>query len=129
MSVTKNIQVRLINTHDTEANWRGVESNFTPNDGEFIIYSADANYDYARYKIGDGKTKLEKLPFLNAPVFVGTRSEYEIAYNNGKIVTGTVVYITDDAEDNNGEGSEGGGGANSGFVVSKLPAASASYRG
>lgn len=41
MSVTeKTIQVHLTNTHDTETNWQGVESTFTPADGEFIIYSA-----------------------------------------------------------------------------------------
>lgn len=129
MSVTeKTIQVRLINTHDTETNWQGVESTFTPADGEFIIYSADGNYDYARYKLGDGTKTLAELPFLNTPVFVGTRSEYDSAYKEGKIVNGTVVYITDDESDSGDNSADGSAGV-SGVVVSKLPAASSSYRG
>lgn len=35
--IEKTIQVRLINTHDTETNWQGVESTFTPADGTFVI--------------------------------------------------------------------------------------------
>lgn len=69
-----------------------------------------------------------ELPFLNTPVFVSTRNKYDNAYNEGEIVNSTVMYITDDESDS------GDNGANditsvSGVVVSKLPAASSSYRG
>ena len=121
-TTTKTINVRLINTHDKETNWLGVESTFTPADGEFIIYSADDNYSYARYKIGDGKTTLDKLPFLNTPVFIGTRNEYNTAYVRGKIVPNTIVYITDDESDTQDEF------ANTNMVTT-LPTPSANYRG
>ena len=43
---------------DTTVNWSKAK-NFVPKSGEIIIY------DETRYKIGDGKTKINDLPFLN----------------------------------------------------------------
>jgi hypothetical protein len=58
----KRINSRLINKHDTEAHWILAE-NFTPMAGEFIIYDRDENYNYERFKIGDGTTNVNNLPF------------------------------------------------------------------
>lgn len=60
----KTIDVRLIHTHGTEAEW-ATKSSFVPAKGELIVYDADETHTYARHKIGDGVTKLIDLPFLN----------------------------------------------------------------
>ena len=63
MSVEKNINSRIINKHDAEANWNKA-TNFIPKQGELIIYDIDDNYNYERFKIGDGKTIVSSLPFV-----------------------------------------------------------------
>jgi predicted MPP superfamily phosphohydrolase len=76
----KEMNTRVINKHDYEVNWVKA-TNFVPKRGELIIY--DAEFDdlgntvalptgrtepifYARYKIGDGVTNVNSLPFANA---------------------------------------------------------------
>ena len=61
----KKINSRIINKHDTEAHWILAE-NFTPMAGEIIIYDRDENYNYERFKIGDGVTLVNELPFAIA---------------------------------------------------------------
>ena len=51
----KTLNGRIIQKHDTEANWLKA-TNFKPKAGEVIIYDADENYSYPRIKIGDGNT-------------------------------------------------------------------------
>ena len=58
------IYTRAQQKHDIEANWIKA-INFIPLEGEIIIYDADENYSYQRIKIGDGKTKVNDLPFDN----------------------------------------------------------------
>lgn len=53
----KTVNTRIINKHDTTANWNKA-TNFIPKAGEIIIYD-----DVHRIKIGDGKTKVTSLPF------------------------------------------------------------------
>ena len=60
----KRINSRLINKHDTEAHWILAE-NFIPMAGEIIIYDRDENYNYERFKIGDGVTLVNDLPFAD----------------------------------------------------------------
>lgn len=61
----KNINnVRIINKHDTEANWLKA-TNFTPKQGEIIIYDIDSTHSYERVKVGDGKTLVSALPFID----------------------------------------------------------------
>lgn len=57
----KNFNTRIINKHDTEENWS--KANFIPKQGELIIYDKDDNYDIERFKIGDGTTSVNNLPF------------------------------------------------------------------
>ena len=57
------LQTRIFNTHDTEENWNKC-INFIPNKGEIIVYDCDANYNYQRFKIGDGKNTIVNLPFI-----------------------------------------------------------------
>lgn len=58
----KILNSRIIQKHDTEANWLKA-TNFKPLAGEVIIYDADQNYSYPRIKIGDGNNFVNDLPF------------------------------------------------------------------
>ena len=60
----KILNSRIIHKHDTEANWLKA-TNFTPKQGEIIVYDTDDTYDYERLKIGDGKTLVSALPFVD----------------------------------------------------------------
>ena len=73
----KNIKARIVHKHDLEFNWN-LAGNFVPKQGELIIYDievdSDGNtltlpegrttpYTYERFKIGDGTTLVNDLPF------------------------------------------------------------------
>ena len=55
---------RLVCKHNTEAVWKE-QISFIPFKGELIIYDTDENYDYERFKIGDGCTPVNFLPFID----------------------------------------------------------------
>jgi hypothetical protein len=57
------LKTRIIHKHETEADWRKA-TGFTPLQGELIIYDIDDTHDYERFKIGDGKTNVNNLPFM-----------------------------------------------------------------
>ena len=57
-----NVKARIINKHDTEANW-ALAKNFKPLAGEVVVYDVDTNHAYPRFKVGDGKTLVSALPF------------------------------------------------------------------
>lgn len=59
------VKTRIQNKNDIEANWLKA-TNFTPLKGEVIIYNEDSTHNYKRVKVGDGKTLVSNLPFLNA---------------------------------------------------------------
>lgn len=59
----KTIKSRVINKHDTAANW--AKANFIPQQGEIIVYDKDSTYNYERFKIGDGVTNVNALPFAD----------------------------------------------------------------
>lgn len=60
----KTLNTRIINKHALEADWIKA-TNFIPKQGEMIVYDRDANYSYERFKIGDGVTAVNQLPFTN----------------------------------------------------------------
>lgn len=69
----KNIKARLVNKHDIEEHWQ-LATNFAPLRGELIIYDdrytdAEDNEvivaDRVRFKIGDGVTNVNDLPFMD----------------------------------------------------------------
>ena len=62
-----NVKARIINKHDTEANWASAV-NFTPLAGEIIIYDADNDTPESRIKIGDGATTVQNLPFITSSI-------------------------------------------------------------
>ena len=55
----KTFQGRIIQKHDTKANWDKA-TNFVPLKGEIIVYD-----DLKKIKIGDGATKVGSLTFIN----------------------------------------------------------------
>lgn len=73
----KKISTRIIQKHDLEVNWLNA-ADFIPMQGELIIYDSEIDadgsvlghpadrdpYDYARFKIGDGVTNVNELPFV-----------------------------------------------------------------
>lgn len=56
------LNTRIIHTHDTQENWEKTDK-FIPKSGEVIVYDIDENYSYERFKIGDGVTDVNSLPF------------------------------------------------------------------
>lgn len=60
----KKINSRIVHKHDVESNWIKAV-NFTPKQGELIVYDIDDTHEYERLKIGDGVTTVNLLPFLN----------------------------------------------------------------
>lgn len=63
MAIEKQLNARIPQKIDTEANWLKAV-NFIPKNGEIIVYAPDENYDTPRMKIGDGVTKVNDLPFM-----------------------------------------------------------------
>ena len=59
---TKTFKARIQNKHDTEANWNAAV-NFKPLAGELIIYDKDNTHSTPRFKVGDGNTLVNNLPF------------------------------------------------------------------
>lgn len=57
----KFLNSRIIHKHDTETNWE--KSSLVPKQAEIIIYDKDDTHTYERFKIGDGITNVNDLPF------------------------------------------------------------------
>ena len=58
----KTFQGRIIQKHDTKANWDKA-TNFVPLKGEIIVYD-----DLNKIKIGDGTTKINDLDFFASAI-------------------------------------------------------------
>ena len=69
-------QARFEQKHDIEANWNKA-INFVPRPGEIIFYDPDENHRNTRQKVGDGKTTVINLPFMN--------TTYTLEQNGDKI--------------------------------------------
>lgn len=70
----KNFNTRIVHKHDIEANWQ-LAVNFTPKQGELIVYDPDENFSYPRIKIGDGEKNVNALPFITDNVEIGEGGE------------------------------------------------------
>lgn len=64
MAYTKNKEIvsRIVHKHDIAANWENAK-NFIPMKGEIIVYDIDQQHSHERFKIGDGVTLVNDLPF------------------------------------------------------------------
>ena len=63
MATEKKIDSRIQHKHDIASNWSKA-INFVPKDGELIIYDPDSSCAYTRFKIGNGATSVNNLPFF-----------------------------------------------------------------
>ena len=81
MATEKTLKTRVVLKHDTEANWKtaGEAANpFVPKKGEVIIYDPDGNYVHSRQKIGDGKTRINDLPFSSVDPLTIVTFNYDL---------------------------------------------------
>lgn len=92
--------IRVINKHDTEANWQKA-TGFTPKQGELIVYDIDSTYSYERIKIGDGVRNVNNLPFTvvqsdlsvndeTNPAYVKNRTHW-VEYEYTPVIENTVI--------------------------------------
>ena len=94
------IDTRIINKHAVEADWLKA-TNFYPKQGEIIVYDRDNTYPYERFKIGDGVTSVNKLPFMPDPtqgVYVGSTEPTD---PNIKVWINTAEEATDTMQNQN----------------------------
>lgn len=80
----KNFNTRVINKHDTEANWANART-FIPKLGEIIIYDRDSTYSYERMKIGDGINYVRNLPFVNDLYYTKIETDSKLEDAGAKI--------------------------------------------
>lgn len=89
MAVSNNtIKTRIQLKSDTEANWNKAgpkegSNGFVPLSGELIVYTPDATHPFSRLKVGDGKTNIIELPFIDSGTLNG--NETEIIKKSGRI--------------------------------------------
>ena len=60
----KTLKSRIVHKHDSAENWAKA-INFIPKQGEIIVYDKDSTNSYERFKIGDGVTNVNSLPFAD----------------------------------------------------------------
>lgn len=72
MDNVNTINTRIQLKSDTESNWELIDETFVPLNGEIIIYAADGEHAYTRLKVGDGRTVLHNLHFIDAGSIDGT---------------------------------------------------------
>ena len=53
--------------HNLEINWEQ-QTDFIPLQGELIVYDIDNTHSYERFKIGDGVSNVNTLPFVVTPI-------------------------------------------------------------
>ena len=82
----KTLNSRIIHKHDTEENWLKA-TGFTPEKGEIIVYDIDATYNYERFKIGDGKSNVNTLPFADETKANIEHSHNDIYYTETEVDT------------------------------------------
>ena len=78
MAIEKQLIGRIIHKHDIEENWNKA-TGFIPKQGEIIVYDIDDNYNYERFKIGDGNTTVVNLPFQKTNINDLKAVSYDIA--------------------------------------------------
>lgn len=91
----KNIKSRIINKHETDANWAKA-TGFIPKQGEIIVYDIDSIYAYERFKIGDGATNVNSLPFVIDGFLNQARESGDLRGNKGYTPVKGLDYWTDE---------------------------------
>lgn len=80
------MKARVSLLHKTEASWSKLPG-FIPEAGELVVYDPDNNFNYARIKMGDGKTLLSDLPFfINSATMAALNTiKYSEVIDGGRI--------------------------------------------
>lgn len=85
------VNARIQLKNDTEAHW-SLATNFVPRQGEIIIYNAETNSDnlnarsYPRFKVGDGVTTVNNLPFYSVDLAQQARSvQHTLTFGAGNV--------------------------------------------
>ena len=84
--IEKKIKMRSQQKHDIEANWLKAAA-FIPMAGELIVYDPDANYNYARLKIGDGNTSVVDLTFVDEYIVKELLKKADIEHKHSEYLT------------------------------------------
>ena len=85
--VVLNTSIQLRN--DTEANWNK-NSSFIPKSGEVVVYLADETHTTPRLKVGNGRTTIVDLPFVNSEGIdlsniVAQKVSHKLIFGNGQV--------------------------------------------
>ena len=86
----KFLKSRIVHKHDTEADWS--KSSLVPLQGEIVVFDADENCSYERFKIGDGETNVNELPFVGDEY----KDKLDSVVQNVTVGTGLTATKTDD---------------------------------
>lgn len=80
------MKARVCQLHKTEAEWQKY-SDWSPEAGEIVVYDKDATHNFARMKVGDGKTQLKNLPFFIEDTIASyiRKIEYQEILDGGRI--------------------------------------------
>jgi hypothetical protein len=57
----KILKTKIVYKHEKEEDWK--KSSYIPLATEFVVYDEDENYNYKRFKLGDGERSVNELPF------------------------------------------------------------------
>ena len=85
---------RIVHKHDIEANWNKA-MNFIPKQGELIVYDIDENYNYERFKIGDGFSNVKDLPFAITKLELDATLTMEGKAADAKTVGDAITAVSD----------------------------------
>lgn len=117
---------RIIQKHDTEANWIKA-TNFLPKKGEIIIYDAD-DTNPVRIKVGDGVKKVNELPFVVEPLIIDAAIDNTSSNPvQNKAVAATIDQVIASMKDgtvksvSTGEGLTGGPITTTGTIKHAVP--------
>ena len=97
----KYLKSRIVHKHDTAENWLKATT-FVPLKGELVVYDIDNEYSYERFKIGDGKTLVNDLPFADEALkdFISNTYVTKTELNNSLFKTKTVGSLPTEGETN-----------------------------
>ena len=69
----REVRSRVVLKHETEADW--AKSSFVPKQNELVYFDPDELHPFSRYKIGDGETNVNELPFADCIIASDTEPE------------------------------------------------------
>lgn len=84
----KNINVILLNRHDTDDNW--AKSTYQPKNGEIIVYDTSG-----RLKVGNNSATPDQLPFLDKNYYLALNGNRLIFSNDGVGAVATDITLPD----------------------------------